>query len=59
MLIFNILSNIGGSTVSGKTIETVRLVSRLLGIGEDDLCRCLTSRVMTTTKKGTVGTVIK
>lgn len=49
----------GGSTVSESSSGTVHIVSGLLGIGKDDLCRSLTSRVMTTTKKGTVGTVIK
>ena len=56
---FVLLHILGGSTVSESSSGTVHIVSGLLGIGKDDLCRSLTSRVMTTTKKGTVGTVIK
>ena len=56
---FILLHISGGSTVSESSSGTVHIVSGLLGIGKDDLCRSLTSRVMTTTKKGTVGTVIK
>lgn len=49
----------GGSVICPKSQATVRSVANLLGIDCDDLQRCLTYRVMTTTKKGTIGTVIK
>ena len=49
----------GGSVVSEISHNTVIRVCSLLAIDPDDLRRSLTSRVMTTTKKGAVGTVIK
>ena len=38
---------------------SLRGVANLLGIDCEDLRRCLTYRIMTTTKKGAIGTVIK
>ena len=43
----------GGSVLSSSS------EAKLLAVDREDLRHCLTSRVMTTTKKGTVGTVIK
>ena len=49
----------GGSLVSRKTERSLVGVANLLGVAVDDLRRCLTSRIMTTTKKGAIGTIIK
>ena len=50
---------VGGSLVSGKSKASVAITSQLLGLNEEELKRSLTSRVMITTKGGTVGTIIK
>ena len=50
---------VGGSLVSGKSKASVATTSQLLGLNEEELKRSLTSRVMITTKGGTVGTIIK
>ena len=45
--------------MSTKTEVSLMGVSNLLGVSSDDLRRCLISRIMTTTKRGLIGTVIK
>ena len=50
---------IGGSLVSDKSKASVAITAQLLGLNEEELKRSLTSRVMITTKGGTVGTIIK
>ena len=50
---------VGGSLVSDKSKASVVITSQLLGLNEEELKRSLTSRVMVTTKGGTVGTIIK
>lgn len=56
-----ITCNAGGSLVSGATGCQTSLVgvANLLGLEVTELRRSLTSRVMTTTKGGSVGTIIK
>ena len=49
----------GGSLVSDKSKPSVAITAQLLGLNEEELKRSLTSRVMITTKGGTVGTIIK
>ena len=50
----------GGSVVSaGASMASLGGVAGLLGLEEVELQRSLTSRVMTTTKGGAVGTIIK
>ena len=49
----------GGSTCSPSSWKTLESVSELLGLEVEELSRSLTSRVMTTTKKRSIGTVIK
>ena len=50
---------VGGSLVTGGSRGTLVGVARLLGLDEGELQRALTSRVMITTKGGSVGTIIK
>ena len=49
----------GGSLVSAATMASLGGVAGLLGLEVVELQRSLTSRVMTTTKGGAVGTIIK
>ena len=49
----------GGSLVPSKSTSSVAITCQLLGLNVDELKRSLTSRVMMTTKGGTVGTIIK
>ena len=49
----------GGCVLTPASEQTMVGVAGLLGVEAEDLRQSLTSRVMTTTKKGTVGTVIK
>ncbi len=51
----------GGSVVSGsaQVRQSLAGVANLLGLEVVELQRALTSRVMTTTKGGAVGTIIK
>ena len=49
----------GGSLVSPESQKSLVGVASLLGIEVEELRRSLTSRVMTTTKGGAVGTIIK
>ena len=57
---FNLVFNLsGGSLVSPESQKSVVGVAGLLGIEMEELRRSLTSRVMTTTKGGAVGTIIK
>ena len=49
----------GGSVVSGTSMASLGGVAGLLGLEVSELQRSLTSRVMTTTKGGAVGTIIK
>ena len=49
----------GGSIVCGSTMAALEGVAGLLGLEAAELQRSLTSRVMTTTKGGAVGTIIK
>ena len=49
----------GGSLVSDSCRQSLLGVANLLGLEEVELRRSLTSRVMTTTKGGAVGTIIK
>lgn len=49
----------GGCVLSVSTEQTMRGVASLLGVEMEDLRQSLTSRVMMTTKRGAVGTVIK
>ncbi len=49
----------GGSIVSGDCRQSLVGVANLLGLEVPALQRSLTSRVMTTTKGGAVGTIIK
>ena len=49
----------GGCVITTASEQTLVGVAGLLGVEVEDLRQSLTSRVMTTTKKGTVGTVIK
>ncbi len=50
---------VGGSLVTGGSKGSLVGVANLLGLEVIDLERSLTSRVMTTTKGGSVGTIIK
>ena len=50
---------LGGSKVTEGSKVSLEGVANLLGLAVTDLERSLTSRVMTTTKGGTVGTIIK
>ena len=50
---------LGGSLVSDDSKSSVTITSQLLGLNEEELKRSLTSRVMITSKGGTVGTIIK
>ena len=59
ILSWTILLYIGGSIVCGSCQQSLAGVARLLGLEEAELQRSLTSRVMTTTKGGAVGTIIK
>ena len=58
-LFYHICTYIGGSLVSDKSKASVAITAQLLGLNEEELKRSLTSRVMITTKGGTVGTIIK
>lgn len=49
----------GGSVVSASCQQSLVGVATLLGLEVIELQRSLTSRVMTTTKGGAVGTIIK
>lgn len=49
----------GGCVVAPSAEQTIAQVARLLGVEIEDVRLSMTSRVMTTTKKGTIGTVIK
>ena len=50
---------VGGSLVTEGSKVGLMGVANLLGLEVNDLERSLTSRVMTTTKGGAVGTIIK
>ena len=50
---------VGGSLVGEGSKKTLQGVASLLGLEAVELQRALTSRVMTTTKGGAVGTIIK
>jgi hypothetical protein len=50
---------LGGSIVCGSCRQSLVGVANLLGLEVPELQRSLTSRVMTTTKGGAVGTIIK
>ena len=54
-----ILFCVGGSLVTRDSHSILVGVAHLLGLEEGELQRALTSRVMTTTKGGAVGTIIK
>lgn len=56
MYYYNIL---GGSLVRDSCQQSLVGVANLLGLEVNELKRSLTSRVMTTTKGGAVGTIIK
>ena len=58
-VVYYICTYVGGSLVSGKSKASVAITSQLLGLNEEELKRSLTSRVMITTKGGTVDTNIK
>ena len=45
--------------VSDKSKSSLTITAQLLGLNEEELKRSLTSRVMITSKGGTVGTIIK
>ena len=49
----------GGSVIAGKSKLSLQGTANLLGLEPEELQRSLTSRVMTTTKGGAVGTIIK
>lgn len=49
----------GGSTCSPPSRRTLAGVAAILGLEFEELSRSLTTRVMTTTKKRAIGTVIK
>ncbi len=56
---FSLRTLLGGSLVCGSCQQSLVGVANLLGLEEVELRRALTSRVMTTTKGGAVGTIIK
>ena len=49
----------GGSVVTDTSMTSLEGVAGLLGLEKAELQRSLTSRVMTTTKGGALGTIIK
>ena len=53
------LNKKGGSVIASKSKVSLQGTANLLGIEPEELQRSLTSRVMTTTKGGAVGTIIK
>ena len=58
-MVFYFSANSGGSLVSSSCQQSLVGVANLLGLEVGELRRSLTSRVMTTTKGGAVGTIIK
>jgi len=57
LLIFSRL--LGGSLISKDSQPSLMGVAGILGLDVSELKRALTSRVMTTTKGGAIGTIIK